>query len=120
MSGVFSGWITKNYWWNPITNDSWVIHNIIKNEMKSIDITRIKQISQDERIELQGRVDETNLNRNFEEDMIIFDDVDKNLHKSNDWTDTYRLFKDLEQLTLKARKKGRRYTKSKFKNSRCS
>ena len=88
--------------------------------MKSLDIARIKQIAQDERIELQGRVDESNLNRNFEEDLIVFDDADKNLHKSNDWTDTYRLFKDLEQLTLKARKKGEDTQKSKFKNSRCS
>ena len=79
--------------------------------MKSVDIARIKQIAQDERIELQGRVDESNLIRNLEEDLIVFDDANKNLHKSNDWTDTYRLFKDLEQLTLKARKKGWRYTK---------
>ena len=52
--------------------------------MKSLDNAIIKQIAQDERIELQGRVDESNLNRNFEEDLIVFDDADKNLHKSND------------------------------------
>ena len=52
--------------------------------MKSLDIDKIKQIAQDKRIESQGRVDESNLNRNFEEDLIVFDDADKNLHKSND------------------------------------
>ena len=52
--------------------------------MKSPDIARIKQIAQDKRIELQGRVYESNLNRNFEEDLIVFNDADKNLHKSND------------------------------------
>ena len=97
--------------WN-ITADSSIHHQIIKNETKTLKTEEIIDLSKNEREILIDRLDEWTLNRIFEDDLVIFDDLSDLLNPQNIESDDYKLFKDIENLSLKSKRKGTRYTEA--------
>ena len=60
--------------WNFIEGGSEIHHKIIKEETKSMSISQIKKLVKDEIALLVNRIDESNLTRNLDENLIIFDE----------------------------------------------
>ena len=74
--------------------------------------SQIKKLVKDEMALLVNRIDESNLTRNLEENLIIFDEQSNEASNQREYSQNFRLFKDIESPDLKSRKRWRRYTKS--------
>ena len=68
-------------------------------------ISQIKKLMKDEIALLVNRIDESNLTRNLEENLIIFDEQSNEASNQREYSQNFRLFKDLESLDLKSRKR---------------
>ena len=110
----FWKWISKpsnDYGRLHISNKWRPRHTFIRDEFKSLTASQQLDEAENERILLTTRIDELNLARYLEEDLIVFDtdeEVNKEyIHTSED----YKLFKEIQSLSIWKRKRGRRYTK---------
>ena len=95
-----------------MTQDSSIHHQIIKNQTKTLKTEKIIGISKNEREILIDRLDELTLNRIFEDDLAIFEDLSDLFNPQNIESDDYKLFKDIENLSLKPKRKGTRYAEA--------
>ena len=64
-----------------------------------------------ERILLITKINELNLTRSLEEDLIIFDTPDHSDEENIQISDDYKMFKEVRSLSIWSRKRGKRYTK---------
>ena len=74
--------------------------------------------SENERTLLMSKINESNLARKFEDDLMIFDSPPEIDYKEISVSKKYRLFKEMKNLTIFDKKRNKRYTKFKPWNSR--
>ena len=120
---VFSKWNDNFWFWKwigepsndygrlHISNELSPRHTFIREEFKSMTASQLLDKAENERVLLTTRIDELNLASYLEEDLIVFyiiEEVNKEcIHTSED----YKLFKEIQSLSIWKRKRGRRYTK---------
>ena len=70
-----------------------------------MNITKIEELVQDEITRLVTKIDESNLSRIFEEDLIIFETNKDEVVDSIDYSESFKLFRDVNKIELNSRKR---------------
>ena len=102
----------QNYRWNYIKNGWAPRHKFIKEELNSLNESELMDEAENERSLLLNKINEINLTRMFEEDLIIFDRQNEAEPEEVEASENYRLFKGMKSLTLWDKKWNKRYSKA--------
>ena len=88
-----------------------ITRKIIKEETKHTTLQEIKELADSEKLSLFETIDENHIHNNFIEDLIIFEEQSHNQLPTEFGSETYKVFKEINNLKSFGRKKRSWYTK---------